>query len=81
MLTKSDSKLIALIYEWIESNLKDSSAVIDGDTPLLEGGILDSFALISLMSIVQENSENVNEEKLYDPDNFKTINKIIQQFS
>lgn len=64
------------IVKKILNEIDDEILEYDGDN-LIEAGLLDSFTIVSIMSLVEEqlhitiSSENVKEE------NFKTIDAIV----
>jgi acyl carrier protein len=66
-----------MILEYVgEEYLEDEDEAIDGDTPLISGGIVDSFSMVSLKRFL-ENKYNISipDEKAT-PEAFDTVNKI-----
>lgn len=43
-----------LIMDFLERELGVDTAPLDGDTPLVSDGIIDSFSLMSLVTFVEE---------------------------
>lgn len=51
---------------------------IDEATPLLEGGMLDSLALVDLLAALSETFALEFDEDDLDPDNFATVGALVQ---
>lgn len=63
----------------LEKFLPDASAdVIDDDTQLVTGGILDSLATLGLVSFLEENYGIKVEAHEVNVDNMNTLNSIVQ---
>lgn len=71
----ADIKEVVLEYV-IEEYLEDEDEEITYDTPLISGGIVDSFSMVSLKRFL-ENKYNISipDEKA-SPEAFDSVNKI-----
>ncbi len=70
-----DMQKIVLDYV-IEEYLEDEDEEIDVDTPLISGGIVDSFSMVSLKRFL-ENKYNISiSDDKATPEAFDTVNKI-----
>lgn len=74
-MNRDEIKDIVLKYV-IEEYMEDENDEIKYDTPLISGGIVDSFSMVSLKRFL-ENKYNISipDEKA-SPDAFDTVNKI-----
>lgn len=57
-----------------EIMMTDDQTKIDPDEDLLENGVLDSLALIRLISFIEEQFEITVEDGEVTPNNFQTLN-------
>lgn len=66
-----------MILEYVEEEyLEDEDEAIDVDTPLISGGIVDSFSMVSLKRFLENKySISIPDEKAT-PEAFDTVNKI-----
>ncbi|MGB7620713.1 MAG: acyl carrier protein [Terriglobia bacterium] len=70
-----DMKGIILAYV-IKEYLEDDSEPINFDTPLISGGIVDSFSMVSLKRFL-ENKYNIQiPDDQATPEAFDSVNKI-----
>ncbi|MFC1730999.1 hypothetical protein ACFL6I_11760 [candidate division KSB1 bacterium] len=61
----------------IEEYLEDEDEEISYDTPLISGGIVDSFSMVSLKRFLENKyTISIPDEKAT-PEAFDTVNKII----
>ena len=66
-----------LIEYIIDEYVEDDTEVTE-DTPLIEGGIIDSFSIVSLKSWLEKKiSVNIPDE-MGTVENFGTVNKILE---
>ena len=68
-----------VILEYVtEEYLEDEDDEITFETPLISGGIVDSFSMVSLKRFL-ENKYNISIPDEQDtPDNFDSVNKIAE---
>ncbi len=66
-----------VILEYVEEEyLEDEDEEIDADTPLISGGIVDSFSMVSLKRFIENKySINIPDDKAT-PEAFDTVDKI-----
>ena len=66
-----------IILQYVSKEyLEDDSEPIDFDTPLISGGIVDSFSMVSLKRFL-ENKYNIEiPDDKATPDAFDSVNKI-----
>jgi len=67
-----------IILEYvIEEYLEDEDEVLTYDTPLISGGIVDSFSMVSLKRFLElKYSISIPDEKA-SPEAFDTVNSIV----
>ena len=65
------------VLDYVEEEyLEDEDEEIGADTPLISGGIVDSFSMVSLKRFL-ENKYNISiPDDKATPENFDTVNKI-----
>ena len=68
-----------IILEYvIEEYLEDEDEVLTYDTPLISGGIVDSFSMVSLKRFLElKYSISIPDEKA-SPEAFDTVNSIVE---
>ena len=66
-----------LILEYVqEEYLEEDDDAIDADTPIISGGIVDSFSMVSLKRFLENKySISIPDDKAT-PEAFDTVNKI-----
>ena len=62
-----------------ELMVKDASTKIDPDASLISSGVVDSLALLRLISFIEEKFGVLIEDEEVIPDNFETLN-IMKSF-
>ena len=60
----------------IEEYLEDEDEEIDYDTPLISGGIVDSFSMVSLKRFLENKYKISIPNEKATPDTFDSVNKI-----
>ncbi len=81
MAVEKDAILEYVKAEYID---EDDDTEIDFDTPLISGGIVDSFSMISLKTFLEKKYNIQIPDAMATPDAFDSINKIsalIQQIT
>ena len=68
-------KKVVLEYV-IEEYLEDEDEEIDYDTPLISGGIVDSFSMVSLKRFLEHKYNISIPDDKASPDLFDSVNKI-----
>jgi acyl carrier protein len=65
------------ILEYVtEEYLEEDDEDIDVDTPLISGGIVDSFSMVSLKRFLENKYQISIPDDRATPDTFDTVNKI-----
>ena len=65
------------ILEYVtEEYLEEDDEEIDVDTPLITGGIVDSFSMVSLKRFLENKYQISIPDDRATPDAFDTVNKI-----
>jgi len=72
-----DIKDIVLKYV-IEEYLEDEDEEITYDTPLISGGIVDSFSMVSLKRFLENKYEISIPDEEATPEAFDTVNSIVE---
>lgn len=70
-----EMKDIVLEYV-IEEYLEDEDEEIDYDTPLISGGIVDSFSMVSLKRFLENKYKISIPDEKATPEAFDSVNKI-----
>lgn len=66
-----------VINEYIE----DKEKIITYDTPLITGGYIDSFSMVSLLVFIQNKFKITIPDDQATPDAFDSVNKIVDLIS
>ena len=72
-----EMKDIVLEYV-IEEYLEDEDEEIDYDTPLISGGIVDSFSMVSLKRFLENKYKISIPNEKATPEAFDSVNKIVE---
>ena len=72
----SDVKDVVLEYV-IDEYLEDEDQEITYDTPLISGGIVDSFSMVSLKVFLETNYKIQIPDAKATPESFDSVNKIV----
>lgn len=72
-----DIKKVVLEYV-IEEYLEDEDEEITEDTPLISGGIVDSFSMVSLKRFLEAKYQISIPDNKATPEAFDSVNKITQ---
>lgn len=72
----ADMKDIVLEYV-IEEYLEDEDEELTYDTPLISGGIVDSFSMVSLKRFLEKKYEISIPDDEATPEAFDTVNSIV----
>jgi len=62
----------------IEEYLEDEDEEISYDTPLISGGIVDSFSMVSLKRFLENKYKISIPEDKATPNTFDSVNKIVE---
>jgi len=74
-MNRDEIKDIVLKYV-IEEYLEDESETITYDTPLISGGIVDSFSMVSLKRFLENKYKISIPDEKASPEAFDSVNKI-----
>jgi acyl carrier protein len=72
-----DLKNVILEYV-IEEYLEDEDEELTFDSPLISGGIVDSFSMVSLKRFLETKYKIALPDERATPDAFDTVNKIAE---
>ena len=68
-----------LILDYIkEEYLEEDDEDIDADTPIISGGIVDSFSMVSLKRFLENKYKIAIPDDKATPEAFDTVNRIIE---
>ena len=70
-----DAVLRYIKKEYVEED--DEDTVVDYDTPLISGGIVDSFSMVSLKVFLEKKYKIQIPDAKATPEAFDTVNKIV----
>jgi acyl carrier protein len=73
----SDVKNVILEYV-IDEYVEDEDQEISYDTPLISGGIVDSFSMVSLKVFLETNYKIQIPDSKATPEAFDNVNKIVE---
>lgn len=79
MLDENQLKDTVLNYvknEYIDDD--DEAEALTADTPLISGGIVDSFSMVSLKVFLEKKYEIKIPDEDASPDAFDTVNRIVE---
>jgi acyl carrier protein len=79
MLDEKQLKETVLAYvknEYIDD--EDEAEALTPDTPLISGGIVDSFSMVSLKVFLEKKYEIKIPDEDASPDAFDTVNRIVE---
>jgi D-alanine--poly(phosphoribitol) ligase subunit 2 len=65
------------LRDYIQKEIAKGRELTD-DESLLEGGILDSLAIVKLVSYIEDEFDIEVPDSDFDPENFETISAIVQ---
>jgi len=74
-MNRDEIKDIVLKYV-IEEYMEDENEEITYDTPLISGGIVDSFSMVSLKRFLENKYKISIPDEKASPEAFDTVNKI-----
>ena len=74
-MNREEIKDIVLKYV-IEEYMEDENEEITYDTPLISGGIVDSFSMVSLKRFLENKYKISIPDEKASPEAFDTVNKI-----
>lgn len=74
-MNRDEIKEIVLKYV-IEEYLEDDSEELSYDTPLISGGIVDSFSMVSLKRFLENKYKISIPDEKASPEAFDSVNKI-----
>jgi acyl carrier protein len=68
-----------IVLEYVkEEYLEDEDEEVTYDTPLISGGIVDSFSMVSLKRFLENKYEISIPDDKATPEAFDTVNKIVE---
>lgn len=73
----SDIRNVILEYVQEEYLEEDDDIEVDYDTPLISGGIVDSFSMVSLKRFLETEYEIQIPDAKATPEAFDSVNKIV----
>lgn len=62
----------------IEEYLEDEDEELDYESPLISGGIVDSFSMVSLKRFIETNYKISLPDERATPEAFDTVNSIVE---
>jgi len=75
MDVREDIRLF-IMEELKEANQDGDVEYLEDEASLIEGGIMDSFMILSLIAFLEEKYGLILPKDQFDPENFETIKKI-----
>ncbi|MBD3286747.1 acyl carrier protein [candidate division WOR-3 bacterium] len=76
-----DAKLREVVLEYVKEEYvedEDEADELKADTPLISGGIVDSFSMVSLKVFLEKRYEIKIPDEDATPEAFDTVNKIVE---
>lgn len=65
---------------WLETRLLEGRARVEPDTPLFEGGLIDSLRILSLIAWTEHATGSSIHDRQIRMDNFRTVRRIAEVF-
>jgi acyl carrier protein len=78
---EDDAKLREVVLEYVKDEYiedEDEAEELTADTPLISGGIVDSFSMVSLKVFLEKKYEIKIPDEDATPEAFDTVNKIVE---
>ena len=75
MATKDEMKEVVL--EYVIEEYADEDDGVEFDTPLISGGLVDSFSMVSLKRFLEVEYQISLPDDAATPEAFDTVNKIV----
>lgn len=78
---EDDEKLREVVLEYVKDEYvedEDEAEELTVDTPLISGGIVDSFSMVSLKVFLEKRYQIQIPDEDATPESFDTVNKIVQ---
>jgi acyl carrier protein len=76
-----DDKLREVVLEYVRDEYvedEDEAEDLTADTPLISGGIVDSFSMVSLKVFLEKRYQIQIPDSDATPEAFDTVNKIVE---
>lgn len=78
---EDDAKVREVVLEYVKEEYvedEDEAEDLTADTPLITGGIVDSFSMVSLKVFIEKKYQIQIPDADATPEAFDTVNKIIE---
>jgi acyl carrier protein len=72
---------VPAMVEWLNTRIIRPGVVIRSDTPLFEGGLIDSIRVLELIAWTEEAIGAVIPDSRIRMDNFRTVERIAEVFA
>lgn len=73
-------QFIDAMVPWLSTRIEHRGFSIDADTPLFEGGLIDSIRVLDLIAWTEDAIGSVIPDSRIRMDNFRTVRRIAEVF-
>jgi acyl carrier protein len=76
MTAKNLDEMQKAVLEYVKDEYADADRDVDVDTPLISGGLVDSFSMVSLKRFLENKYKISIPDEKASPEAFDSVNKI-----
>jgi acyl carrier protein len=73
-------RFITATLDWLRRRLLPRGVTIDADTPLFDGGLIDSIRILKLIAWTERATGRVIPDRQIVMDNFRTVRRMADTF-
>lgn len=77
---RTSAEFIDAMVPWLNARVAHPGFSIDADTPLFEGGLIDSIRVLELIAWTEKTIGSVIPDARIRMDNFRTVRRIAEVF-
>lgn len=77
---KSSAHFITEMVQWLNTRVARPGVTVHADTPLFEGGLIDSIRVLELIAWTEDAIGAVIPDARIRMDNFRTVRRIAEVF-
>jgi acyl carrier protein len=81
MRTENAEQLVEMLLRWLNRRLAPEGVVIDADTQLFEGGLIDSMRVLELIAWIELTTGRVIPDERIRMDDFCSARRIAERFA
>ena len=77
---KTSTQFIDEMVPWLNTRVARPGVTVNADTPLFEGGLIDSIRVLELIAWTEDAIGSVIPDSRIRMDNFRTVRRIAEVF-